>query len=79
MTTVQETQDVPEKHPSPKDVTPEVSVAVDAKDSSSAEIATESKLSGLRLAAVFTVLCLAVFLVALVSFMLLLQSPQKRD
>ena len=65
MATVEKTQDGPE---TPKNAAPEVSVAVDgAKESSSTEAAGELKLTGLRLAAVFTVLCLAVFLVALVS------------
>ncbi|KAL3443189.1 major facilitator superfamily domain-containing protein [Aspergillus insuetus] len=80
MTTIEETQDAPVKHPSPKDVAPEVSVAVDdAKESSSAEAASESGLTGLRLVAVFTVLCLAIFLVALDNTIIATALPRITD
>ncbi|BCS28401.1 MFS-type gliotoxin efflux transporter gliA [Aspergillus puulaauensis] len=79
MATVQETQDAPEKHPYPKDVSPEAPVGVDAKDSPSAAVESEPKLTGLRLAAVFTVLCLAVFLVALDNTIIATAIPRITD
>ncbi|KAJ6151369.1 hypothetical protein N7470_007963 [Penicillium chermesinum] len=77
MATVEKTQDAPE---TPKNAASEVSVAVDkAEESSSTEAAGEPRLTGLRLAAVFTVLCLAVFLVALDNTIVVTAIPRITD
>ncbi|KAL2842719.1 major facilitator superfamily domain-containing protein [Aspergillus pseudoustus] len=66
MTAPQEAHETSETQQTPsKEIRPDVSVAISPKASASDEPIREIKLTGPRLGAVFTVLCLAVFLVAL--------------